>query len=399
MKILVINTGSSSIKYQIFNMSDESVLCSGLVEKIGVANEKVVFNHNKAGEKIVIEKNIPSHKEGMEEVVKLLLDEKVGVLKDVSEISGVGHRIVHGGDLSEPQKITPEIIEKLRNAVPLAPLHNPAGILGIEIAMDIFKGVEHVVVLDTAFHQTMPDSAFMYPLPYEYYEKFGVRKYGFHGTSHKYVTYKLAEILGKKPEEVNAITVHLGNGSSITAVKNGKSVDTSMGLTPLDGVMMGTRCGSIDPAVVGFLASNANMSVEEVDNVLTKKSGILGISGTSDLRNVLENVDKGDEKSKLALDMLCHRIKHYISAYLGGLGVMPDAIVFTAGIGENSSYVREHSLANMEYLGIDVDINKNTKKFEDYLEFNNNNSKIKLFAIRTNEELEIAKQTIELINK
>ncbi len=397
MKILVINTGSSSIKYQVFDMKDTSVLCSGLVEKIGIENEQVAFTHKKNQEKLQMQKDISSHKEGMEEVVKLLLDEKWGAVSDVSEIIGVGHRIVHGGKLSKSEIVDNNVINTLRDAIPLAPLHNPAGVLGIEVAMEIFKDAKHVVVLDTAFHQSMPAKAYMYALPYEYYQNLGVRKYGFHGTSHKYVMTKFAEIIGKPIDEVNAITVHLGNGSSISGIKNGKCIDTTMGMTPLDGLMMGTRCGSIDPAVIGFLAKNKNLSIDEIDTILTKKSGFLGVTGNSDLRTVEADAEKGEEKSVLSLEMLSYQIKSYVGSYIAQLGVMPDGIIFTAGVGENSPYVRGLSMSGMEHLGIEIDEVLNNSKYGEYMEFSKNDSKIKLFAIRTNEELEIAKQTVDLI--
>ncbi len=398
MKILVVNTGSSSIKYQVFNMENQDVLCSGLVEKIGNSTELGSITHKKNGEKHVIEMPLPSHKEGMDEVVKLLLDGQWGAISDVNEIEGVGHRVVHGGSSSKSEIVTADVVDALRKAIPLAPLHNPAGILGIEVASEIFKNATHVAVFDTSFHQTLPAKAYMYPLPYELHEKLAIRKYGFHGTSHRYVATKAAEIMGKDVSETNVITVHLGNGSSLAAVRNGQSVETSMGMTPLDGLMMGTRCGSIDPAVVGFLVENNNMSVKEVDDLLTKQSGFLGIAGNNDLRNVESRAEQGDERAILSLDMLCHRIKHYIGAYIANLGVMPDAIVFTAGIGENSDIVRGGTLRGLEHLGIKFDEDKNKQRgYSDFMEISTPDSKIKVLVIRTEEELEIAKQTVGLI--
>ncbi len=399
MRILVINTGSSSIKYQVFKIKNMEILCSGMLERIGESKSQITFKHSKKEANLKFEKAIPSHKEGMKEIVKLLLDKEWGAISDISEIQGVGHRIVHGGDIKESEIVTAKTLTLLKKAIPLAPLHNPPSLLGIKLAMEIFPHATHTVVIDTTFHKTLPPEAFMYPLPYKYYEKFKIRKYGFHGTSHKYVSERYAEITKKPLEEVNLITVHLGNGSSISAIRNGKCIDTSMGFTPLDGLMMGTRCGSIDSAIIGFLANNNNMSISEIDEVLRKKSGLLGISGASDLRNVLSMAEQGNTKAQLALDMLCYRIKHYIGAYIGILGVSPEAIIFTAGIGENSSYIRANCLKNMEHLGIKIDLSKNENNYSSHLDFSDIDSKIKTLAIRTNEELEIAKQTYLLINK
>ena len=401
MKILVINCGSSSIKYQLFDMEKNQVLCSGLVERIGL--KEGVMTHKKLPgtdqeSKKVFNEPIPTHKEGMDKVIKILTDGEYGVIKSLSEIKGVGHRVVHGGTFTESVIADEKVIKELEKAIPLAPIHNPANIQGLQVARELFAGIPNVVVFDTAFHQTMPKENYMYPIPYEYYDKYKIRKYGFHGTSHQYIAQRTAAILNKKLEECNLITVHLGNGSSLASIKNGKCQDTSMGLTPLDGVMMGTRCGSIDPAVVAFMCKNCGLSVEEADKILSKQSGLQGICGCSDMRDVEANMEKGDEKAELAFKMLAHSIRKYIGAYIIEQPKL-DAIVFTAGIGENDCAMRKAVIENLEHLGIVVDYDKNNTRPKEFMEISKPESRIKVLVVRTNEELAIAKITLSLIGK
>ena len=401
MKILVINCGSSSIKYQLFDMEKNQVLCSGLVERIGL--KEGVMTHKKLPGtdmevKKVFNEPIPTHKEGMDKVIKILTDGEYGVIKSLSEIKGVGHRVVHGGTFTESVVADEKVIKELEKAIPLAPIHNPANIQGLQVARELFAGIPNVVVFDTAFHQTMPKENYMYPIPYEYYDQYKIRKYGFHGTSHQYIAQRTAEILNKKLEDCNLITVHLGNGSSLASIKNGKCQDTSMGLTPLDGVMMGTRCGSIDPAVVAFMCKNCGLTVEEADKILSKQSGLQGICGCSDMRDVEANMAKGDEKAELAFKMLAHSIRKYIGAYIMEQPKL-DAIVFTAGIGENDCAMRKAVIENLEHLGIVVDFEKNNNRPKEYMEISKPESKIKVLVVRTNEELAIAKITLSLIGK
>ncbi len=391
MKILVINSGSSSIKYQLLQMEDKSVLCSGVVEKIGEA--KGIITHKKTTpdgiQKTVIEEYLPTHHEGMMRVVDLMMNGDTAVIHNTDEIKGVGHRIVHGGTYSHPEVVTPELINYLEEISCLAPLHNPAHIIGIKVAQEIFNHATHICVFDTAFHQTMPDYAFMYPLPKEYYEVNKIRKYGFHGTSHRYVSKKALEVL--KNPNANVIVAHLGNGSSLTAVKGGVCIDTSMGLTPLDGVMMGTRTGSIDPATVTYLIRNVGLSVEEADTLITKKSGLLGICGLNDMRDVHAAIKDGNKDAELAFNMLCYRIKGFIGNYMAQLG-HTDAIIFTAGIGENDEFVRAKVLDGMEEFGIKIDPQLNSGRKSDVSLISASDSKIKVYVIPTNEELAIAEE-------
>ena len=400
MKILVINSGSSSIKYQLLDMDNGSALASGVVERIGL--EEGVLTHKKlpdtdAATKTVIKEPIPDHVAGMHLVVKMLSDPEHGVIVDASEISGVGHRVVHGGEkFSAPVVIDATVVEGIREVSALAPLHNPANLTGIEVAQSIFTDCGHVAVFDTAFHQTIPAKAYQYAIPYDLYEELGVRRYGFHGTSHKYVARRSAELLEKDQADFNVITVHLGNGSSIAAVENGKCVDTSMGMTPLAGVIMGTRSGNVDPAVLRFIAEKKDMTIQEVDDMLTKKSGLVGICGMSDMRDIHAAIDKGDERAQLALDMLCHRVRQYVGAYWAELGRV-DAIVFTAGIGENDAEVRRIVLEGMEPMGVAVDIEENKKRPDEWMRISTPGSKVDVLMVRTNEELEIARETVELL--
>ena len=399
-KILVINCGSSTIKYQLFNMDTKEVLCSGLVEKIGEQISRIThkkFPDTEQATKTVIEERFPTHAEGMQKAVDMMLHGETAVIENINDIAGVGHRIVHGGSYFKPMRVTSEVIANLQAVIPLAPLHNPGHLIGIRVAQEIFANATHVVVFDTAFHQTMPDYAYMYPLPYEIYEKYAVRKYGAHGTSHKYVARRAAELLGKPLTQTNLITCHIGSGSSIAAIKEGKCIDTSMGLTPLDGLMMGTRCGSIDPATVGFLMRNANMDIDAVDKMMTKQSGLLGICGVNDMRDVHSKVATGDKRAKLALDMLTYRIRAFIGNYFAQLNGNLDALVWTAGVGENDEIVRREVLQGLTGLGFKLDDAANDQRPGEYALISAPDSKFKIYVIRTNEELEIANETLALM--
>ncbi|MFW5499252.1 MULTISPECIES: acetate kinase [unclassified Maridesulfovibrio] len=394
MKILVINAGSSSIKYQLLDMSNGNDLASGIVERIGEAMGSISY---KTGEKYTAEQPFPTHREGMVEVINLLTDADKGVVKDKAEIAAIGHRIVHGGELFfEPVEIDDKVLQGIRDCIPLAPLHNPGHVIGIETAMELFPGVRQVAVFDTSFHQTMEPKAYMYGVPYKYYEDWGLRRYGAHGTSHKYVARETAKLLGKPLEESNIITVHLGNGASISAVKNGKCYDTSMGLTPLGGIIMGTRCGDIDPAIVGFIAERTKQSAAEVVATLTNESGLKGICGSNDLRDIHARIEEGDEKAKLALDMACHKVRQFIGAYAFELGRV-DAIVFTAGIGENDEIYRENCLSGLENFGITINKDKNENWDRTPSFISEDDGAVKVAIIATNEELEIANDTVKVL--
>lgn len=398
MKILVINTGSSSLKYQLIDMQNESVLAKGLCDRIGIGNSYI--KHTKIGNNpIVIDKVLTNHKVAIKEVVKVLVDDNVGVISDMSEISAVGHRVVHGGEkFHESVIIDEEVMQAIKDCVGLAPLHNPPNITGIEACQHIMPDTLMVAVFDTAFHQSLPKYAYLYALPYEIYEKYGIRKYGFHGTSHKYVSQRAAAILEKPLEELKLITCHLGNGASVCAIKYGKSVETSMGLTPLDGLVMGTRSGALDPAVVKFLMENEKMSIKEVDEYLNKKSGILGISGvSSDFRDIDIAVEEGNERAQLAIDIFCYRVRKCIGEYAAVLNGV-DAVIFTAGIGENNEIVRKNTLSNMEYLGIKVDWEKNKVRGME-LDISTPEATVRTIVIPTNEELAIARETLKLVSK
>ncbi|ACS80625.1 acetate kinase [Maridesulfovibrio salexigens] len=394
MKVLVINAGSSSIKYQLLDMSTGNDLASGIVERIGEEMGSISY---KTGEKYTAEQPFPTHREGMVEVINLLTDADKGVVKDKAEIAAIGHRIVHGGELFfEPVEIDDKVLQGIRDCIPLAPLHNPGHVIGIETAMELFPGVRQVAVFDTSFHQTMEPKAYMYGVPYKYYEDWGLRRYGAHGTSHKYVARETAKLLGKPLEESNIITVHLGNGASISAVKNGKCYDTSMGLTPLGGIIMGTRCGDIDPAIVGFIAERTKQSAAEVVATLTNESGLKGICGSNDLRDIHARIEEGDEKAKLALDMACHKVRQFIGAYAFELGRV-DAIVFTAGIGENDEIYRENCLSGLENFGITINKEKNENWDRTPSFISEDDGAVKVAIIATNEELEIANDTVKVL--
>ena len=396
MKVLVINCGSSSLKYQLINMEDESVLAIGLVERIGIDGS--VLKHEVEGmDKVVIETPMPDHKVALEVVMAALVNEKHGAIKDMSEISAVGHRVVHAGEkFATSVVITDEVIKALEDMVELAPLHNPPNLIGIRACQELLPNVPMVSVFDTAFHQTMPASSYIYALPYEYYKEYGVRRYGFHGTSHKYVSQRAAELLGKDIKDLKIITCHLGNGASVAAVENGKVVDTSMGFTPLEGLIMGTRSGDIDPAIVTFLMGKLQVDAAALNDIINKKSGVLGISGvSSDFRDIEKAADEGNERAKLALDTYYKRVKKYIGAYMAEMGGV-DAIVFTAGLGENSIVAREEICSNLQAFGIEIDKERNNVRGKDTL-VSTDASKVAVFCIPTNEELVIARDTKELV--
>ena len=394
MKVLVINAGSSSIKYQLFEMPAEKVVAKGVLERIG--EEKSKLSHCFNGSEYKVEQKITDHAAGMKLIIDTLTDSKTGVIKDVSEITAVGHRVVHGGEqFTDSTVIDEKVIASIEKFADLAPLHNPPNLTGIKAAQ---KGLPHAVQVacfDTAFHTSIPKSAYIYALPYEIYEKYRVRKYGFHGTSHCYVAKMAAKHLGKNPHDVNVITCHLGNGCSITAVKNGKSVDTSMGLTPLEGVVMGTRSGDFDPAILFYL-SDKGYTTSQLNDMCNKKSGLLGISGVSnDMRNLRQQADAGSERAKLAIDIFCYRIKKYVGSYAAVLGRL-DALVFTGGIGENSTNVREQVCGGLEQIGIEIDraVNEQTNRKEGLI--SSTASRVKVYIIPTNEELAIAQDTFRL---
>ncbi len=397
MKILVINCGSSSLKYQLIDMNTEIAIAKGLVERIGMEGSNLEQKMEGSSEKYKVEKDLKDHKEAISLVLETLCNEKFGIIKDLKEINAIGHRVVHGGEkYSNSVIVTDEVIKNIEECSKIAPLHNPANIIGIKACQELMGDTPMVVVFDTAFHQTMPEKAYMYGLPYEMYEKHAIRKYGFHGTSHFYVANECAKQMGKKIEDLKIITCHLGNGASVSAIDGGKSVDTSMGFTPLQGLMMGTRCGDIDPAVVTYLISELGMSANEVNEMMNKKSGFLGVSGkSSDSRDIEELEEKGDKRATLTLDMYYYRIKSYIGAYMAVMNGV-DAIVFTAGIGENSSLTRAGACAGMENLGIKIDENKNNVRGK-ITEISADDSKVKVYLIPTNEELVIARDTQALL--
>lgn len=398
MKVLVINSGSSSIKYQLFDMTTEEVIAKGLVERIGIANSRL--NHYPQNrEKVVIEQDIPDHEVGLKLVLDALVHPTHGVIKDLKEISAVGHRIVHGGEkFASSVLITDEVIKAVEECIPLAPLHNPPNLLGIKAMQKLLPGVPQVGVFDTAFHQTMPPHAYIYGIPYEYYERYRVRRYGFHGTSHYYVANRAAEILSKSIEELRIVTCHLGNGSSIAAVDKGRSIDTSLGFGTVAGVIMGTRCGDLDPAIVLFLMEKDDLSTARMQEILYKKSGFLGVSGISnDLRDVEEAAKRGNRRADLALDIFAYGIKKYIGAYAAAMGGL-DVVVFTAGIGENSNVVRERVCRGLEFLGIKLDLEKNKVRGKEAI-ISADDSKVKVMVIPTNEELVIARDTKRIVEK
>jgi acetate kinase len=400
MKILVINSGSSSIKYQLFDMAQKEPLTTGIVEKIGEAVSRIKHTTFPNGQKKEISQElvVENHRQGLEQVARLLMDQEVGVIDSASDIAAIGHRVVHGGEhFSQPTVIDAEVKAAIRALASLAPLHNPSNLEGIEVATEIFPDAPQVAVFDTAFHQTMPPAAYRYALPNQLYEKHSIRVYGFHGTSHLFVSQQAINYLGQPAEATNLITIHLGNGCSITAVKGGQAVDTSMGFSPLAGLMMGSRSGDLDPAVVYFLGTKLNMSFEQIDQLLNKESGLLGIAGHNDMRDIESRRAQGDTAAQLALDMYTYRIKKYIGAYLAVLGRV-DALVFTAGVGQNSAYVRQQVCTGLEKLGIALDAEKNESGATGPVsEIQGIDCPIKVLIIPTNEELEIAAQTLTVI--
>ncbi|MGE5632922.1 MAG: acetate/propionate family kinase [Caulobacteraceae bacterium] len=398
MKVLVINCGSSSLKYQLVDMENEEVIAKGLAERIGI--EGSVLKHQpKNSDKVTIERPMPTHREALQTLMDALMDKNYGVIKNMSEISAVGHRVVHAGEkFAFSVVLNDEVMGALKECIDIAPLHNPPNITGIEACRQIMPNVPMVGVFDTAFHQTMPKEAYIYAIPYEFYEKYKIRRYGFHGTSHKYVAERAAAMLNKSIEQLKIITCHLGNGASITAVKNGKSVETSMGFTPLEGLVMGTRSGDIDPAIAKFLAGKENLSAAKVDEIFNKKSGVFGISGvSSDFRDIEEAAANGNERAKLALDVYVHRVKKYIGAYAAVMNGV-DAVVFTAGLGENSASMRSAICKDMCFLGIELDEAKNNVRGKE-TDISKDGSKVKVLLIPTNEELMIARDTKRLVEK
>lgn len=392
LKVLVVNCGSSSLKYQLFNMADESVLAKGLVDRIGI--EGSVLNHQPTGkEKVSLTADIKNHTVAIKMVLDALTDKTHGVLSSISEIDAIGHRVVHGAEkFSDSVLITPAVMAALTEFVELAPLHNPPNIAGINACAEIMPNIPQVGVFDTAFHQTMPKHAFLYGIPYEAYTQYGVRRYGFHGTSHKFVSQRTAEMMGKHMSEIRIITCHLGNGASIAAIKFGKSIDTSMGFTPLQGLVMGTRCGDIDPAIPPFLMRKEGMTPDQIDTYLNKKSGVLGLSGlSSDFRDLELAAEKGNERAQLAIDVFAYTVRKYIGSYVAAMGGV-DAIVFTAGLGENSVQMRDQICNGLEYLGTRIDPSRNNIRGKEQ-EISVEGAKVKIFVIPTNEELVIARDT------
>lgn len=396
MKILVINCGSSSLKYQVLNMDGEILMAKGLVERIGMDGS--VITHEKIGEdKWVNEVPMESHKEAIKQVLDAIVDPDHGVLSDMSELGAVGHRVVHAGEkFASSVMITPEVIAALEECVDLAPLHNPPNLLGIEACQELMPNTPMVGVFDTAFHQTMPPESFIYAIPYEMYTKHGIRRYGFHGTSHKYVAQRAAELLNNNLDEMKIITCHLGNGASVSAIKYGKCIDTSMGFTPLEGLVMGTRSGDIDPAIVTYMRQKENLEQGQANEILNKKSGVLGISGiSSDFRDIEAAAEEGNERAILALKVFAHKVRFYIGAYIAEMNGV-DAIVFTAGVGENDIGMRDIICNNLGNLGIKLDVVKNKVRGQEMI-ISRDDSPVKIVLIPTNEELMIARDTLQIV--
>lgn len=397
MKILVVNCGSSSLKYQVLDMTDESLICKGLVERIGI--EGSILTHSKIGaDKFVLEVPMKDHKDAISHVIEAIQDKEHGVITDMSEIGAVGHRVAHGGEkFAESVLITDEVLAAIEDCVELAPLHNPANILGIKACMDLMPGTPEVAAFDTAFHQSMPAESYIYSIPYKYYEQYGLRRYGFHGTSHKYVAEVAADMLDKSIEDLKIITCHLGNGASIAAVKDGRSIDTSMGFTPLAGLAMGTRSGDIDPAIISYICKKEGITVDEMNSVLNKESGVYGMSGiSSDMRDIKSAAAEGNERAQLTLDVYAHKIKAFVGAYIAEMNGV-DAIVFTAGIGENDPLTRANVCRDMDALGIILDPEKNETREQSVISADD--SKVKVLLIPTNEELMIARDTLAIASK
>lgn len=399
MKILVLNAGSSSLKFQLFGLPDLQVLASGLIEQIGdeQSHARLTF-FNAAGDEQTLKRTmvVAEHRQAIMVMAELLRES--GVMTDIKELAGIGHRVVHGGEaFHEPVLIDDSVLAAVEELIPLAPLHNPANLIGIRVAMEHAGTIPQVAVFDTAFHQTIPDYGYLYALPYTLYEEQKVRRYGFHGTSHGYVAGQAAHYLGKPLAELNIISLHLGNGASAAAVQGGKCIDTSMGLTPLEGLIMGTRSGDLDPAILFYLARETGMDIDDLDRMLNKQSGLKGICGENDMRTITELAEQGDRQARLALTMFCYRLKKYIGAYIAALGGV-DCIVFTGGIGENSAIVRQMSCQRLERLGISIDTEKNGERRKEISEIQTTDSLVKILVVPTDEELEIATQTLQVIN-
>ena len=395
MKVLVINAGSSSLKYQLFDMDNESVLAKGNAERIGI--EGSTLTHQPAGrDKVVFQKPMPTHTQAIEMVLDALVDKDCGVISSMKEIGAVGHRVLHGGEkYSEPTIVNDDVIEVIKECFPLGPLHNPANLMGIEACMKVMPGVPMVAVFDTGFHQTMPPKAYLYGVDYKYYEKLRLRRYGFHGTSHRFVSLRMAKILGKDPSELKIVTCHLGNGSSIAAVNGGKVVDTSMGLTPLEGLLMGTRSGDMDPAVLQMIMHEENCDIDQMLNILNKKSGLLGVSGvSSDMRDVEKAAKEGNQRAKWAREIFSYRVKKYIAAYAAAMGGV-DVVLFTGGIGENDQAARAECVEGLAFMGIEVDPARNTCRGKEE-RISPDDAKVQVWVVPTNEELMIARDTVAL---
>ena len=397
MKILVLNCGSSSIKYALYNMDDKSVMTSGGAERVGLDGAFVKVKMPDGTKKTIMH-DIPEHTEGVKFIFSLLTDPEIGVIKSLDEIDAVGHRMVHGGEkFNKSVLLDDEVLKTFKECIDLAPLHNPANLKGVEAVSELMPGLPQVGVFDTAFHQTMPAHSYLYAIPYELYKKYGVRRYGFHGTSHRYVSQRVCDFLGVKCEDKKIITCHIGNGGSIAAVQNGKCVDTSMGLTPLEGLMMGTRSGDIDAGAVTFLEKKLGLDADGMSNLLNKKSGVLGITGiSSDMREIEAAIEKGDEMAKIALDMYNYRIKKYIGAYAAAMGGC-DIIVFTAGVGENQYQTRQDACVGLEYMGVKLDVEKNKIIRGEEAVISTPDSKVTVCVIPTDEELMIATDTMNLL--
>jgi acetate kinase len=400
MDILALNCGSSSVKYQLFDWARKEVIAKGMVERVIIGDSFII--HEVPGRETYREESeCPDHQVAINLIIKTLTSEAHGVLSDINQISAVGHRVVHGGEkFTCSVRIDEQVLDAVKEVQHLAPLHNPPNIAGIEAAQALLPQVPHIAIFDTAFHQTMPEHAYLYPLPYDWYENFGVRRYGFHGTSHLYVSKRAAVLLGKPAAECNIVTMHIGNGVSHAAIKNGISVDTSMGLTPLEGAVMGTRCGDIDPAIPAFMMQKENLSAKEIDSILNKKSGVLGITGRfTDRRDVIENAEKGDKLCQLALDIESYRLKKYIGSYMAAVGRL-DAVVFTAGVGEMGWPIRERAIEGLEHLGIHLDKERNkgamTRKRESLI--TTDDSPVKVFVIPTDEELVFTEDVVAILN-
>lgn len=399
MNVLVLNCGSSSVKYKLFQMPEGKVLAQGGVEKLGLADSFLKFKLP-SGEKVTLEKDMPEHTVAIDFILKTITGSEYGCIKSLSEIDAVGHRLVHGGDkFSESVVITDEVVENVKKCIDLAPLHNPSTLKGVAAVTELIPGVPQVGVFDTAFPQTMPQRAFMYALPYEYYEKYGVRRYGFHGTSHRFVSKRACEFLGLDYNKVRIITAHIGNGASMCAIKDGKCIDTTMGLTPTEGLMMGTRVGDVDPGALVFIGEKEGLSMAQLSEVINKKSGVLGVSGvSSDMREIEDAIAQGNERAKLALEMYDYRIKKYVGAFTAAMGGL-DVLVFTGGVGENQTTTREYVCEDMQYMGIEIDKELNAKIHGDEALLSTKESKVKVVVIPTDEELMIALDTVALTSK